>query len=320
METTPNEPTVQSEQLRRNPISSMQPLGIFIAALACMDCVLGFLQSRTLLGASTSDRELFVAFVASSLGIAQYAVAIVLGGLVFRRWIVGVTVAVFIAVFWLCSFLCWQFPIFWQNTSAPNRFLDLLNAVCLVPVTVFAGCFPLLLIRVGMLRARPKGNSIVELFAITSFFASVVVVTRLGSMSTTVGDLAFYLVMTALGSAIFLTPASLLYFMAKDRTQGTQRFTYFASAVSALLSILPMIAGLVSLLPLVWLLIVCTTLLLGLHCMHLSGLRIPNELSAPDELTVPPLRNDRAQFIGVIISSIVAAFCINLFVAMISTK
>ena len=320
METTPNEPTAQPEQLQRNLIASLRPLGIFIAAMACMNCVLGFILSRTLLNEGPLRLQEFIAFAQSGLGVAQYAVAVVLGGLVFRRWIVGVTVSVFIAVFWLFSFLCWQFPMFWQNESVPNRFTGLLNGVCLTPVIVLAGCFPLLLIRVGMLRARSKGNSIVELFAITSFFASVVVVTRLGSMRTAVGDLAFYLVMIALGSAIFLTPASLLYFMAKDRTQGTQLFAYFAAAVSALLFFLPMIGGLVSLLPLVWLIIVCSTLLLGLHCMHLSGLRIPKEISAPDELTDPPLRNDQTQFIGVIISSIVAAFCINLFVAMISTK
>jgi hypothetical protein len=318
MENSSSIATVQTAQV--NSISSLWPLGVFIAAMACINCMLGFVELRVRTGAISPSVAFVANFVAPTIGAAQYALAIVLGGLVFRHWIVGVTVSVFVAGFWMCSYLSWQFVVRPPGDTSWDRLPILFSAVCLTPVAVLAGCFPLLLTRIAMCRARPRGNSIFELFAITSYLASVVSVTRLGVMNAAAGEIVFFVVVACLVSALSITPASLLYFTAKDGWQSTLRFVYFTSSLAALLCSLSILVGLISLIPLVGLFLLFTTVLLGLHSMRLSGCCIPNELSSPDALTLPGIRSDQSQLVWVIVSTIAAAFSINVLAAIINMK
>ncbi|MDX1925132.1 MAG: hypothetical protein SFV81_01360 [Pirellulaceae bacterium] len=301
METAASELTVPPEQPQSLSMASFWPLGTFVAGMACMDFILGFVQFG--MSTNSSNVEDLVAFVATALGIGQYAVVIVFGGLVFRHWIVGITASVFIASFLSCSYLCWQFTVDLQNAF---------SAACLTPLVVIAGCMPLFLTRIGMCSARPKGISIFELFAITTYLASVVSVTRLGVMNAVFGEIFFFLIVVALISALSITPASLLFFTAKDSRQSTVRFVCFAFSVSALLCCISILAGVISLLPVVWLFILFATFLLGLHCMRLSGFHIPSELSSPEERTLPRKHIGQNQFLWVIVCTIAAAFSVNL--------
>jgi hypothetical protein len=256
--------------------------------------------------------------VIGGFGTAQCAIIFILGGIVFRHWVVGLSVAMLLALLWICIGCCWHFAIFLAFDNTTDRFAEWFGYVCLLPLLVLAGSCPLLVIRIGISRARPKGNSITELFAIVSFVASVLVISAVhGPRPETVE----WLVFTALGSAVTVTPASLLYFTASEQ-RGTQRFLVFAIIVGGLLFTFSLFtsSALLPIFLMLWFALVVTISFIGLWCIRRSGLGIPIKLQSPDNYSTEETTNDQLQFIWVIVGTISVALFINAIAHMLDSK
>jgi hypothetical protein len=313
----PIEVVPNDRRVRLVPV--LRPFLIFCSVVTLVNCVLGYIHSRTLLGPQYSSglQELLL-IVIGGFGVAQCAIIFILGGIVFRHWVVGQSVAMLLAVLWICSGWCWHFAIFLAFDNTTNRFTELFGYVCLFPLVVLAGSCPLLVIRIGMCRARPKGISITELFAIVSFVASVLVTSALHWPDP---ELVEMLVFTALGSALTITPASLLYFTSSEQ-RGTQRFLVFAIIVGGMLFIFSLFtsSALLPIFLILWFALFVTISFIGLWCIRRSGLGIPISLQSPENCSTEESTNDQSQFIWVIAGTISIAFFINTIALMLDSK
>jgi hypothetical protein len=216
---------VPGAHLREPVFTSLRPFFVLCLVISVVDCALGFVHSRTLMGPQySSGLQEAILIIAGGLCTAQFAIVFILGGIVFRHWVVGQCVAILLAILWTCSGWCWHFGVYLTYDNTMDRFADSFGYVCFVPLIVLAGSCPLLIVRIGMCRARPKGISIIELFAILSFVASVLIFSTIPAKTLAPENLILPLIFTALGSSVTVAPASLLYFTATDERRGTQRF------------------------------------------------------------------------------------------------